>query len=267
MRQNPTRDLAILYTVGLCKVLPSRELQRLFFRSQATCADRLRKLFCAGLLDCHVRSLHEQNFYALTERGRAYVCDHADVEPGELAVARALPAQLDHLVATNEVRVHLTLATRSNRDVELVFFRPSWELQAERQAGIVGLVPDALVRLEDSRGLAVVALEVDLGSEAPAIVRRKVVRYSRLTAAGLPFYGHEHVLPLVLACGTRRLRHLGVALQAVGIRGGVLLGDLETLDERSILGPGFAFPRDLGEEAPGEDLCGPFTRTILRPER
>ncbi len=263
MRPNLTRDLAILYTVGLCKVLPSREIRRLFFRSQATCADRLRKLFCAGLLDCHVRNLHEPNFYALTERGRAYVCDHADVEPSDLAVARALPAQLDHLVATNEVRVHLTLATRSNPEVELVFFRPSWELQAERQAGIVGLVPDALVGLEDSRVLTVVALEVDLGSEAPVIVRRKVVRYSRLTAAGLPFYGHEHVLPVVLASGTRRLRQLAVALAEAGVRDGVLLGDLETLDEHAVLGPAFTLPRDIGDEAAGHDLRVSLTGTIL----
>ncbi len=75
------RDIDILHALGTCGVLRTRDLVRLFFGSRATANDRLRKLYCAGLVDVHVRGLGDDNYYTLTERGRDLVLDHRDVTP------------------------------------------------------------------------------------------------------------------------------------------------------------------------------------------
>lgn len=75
------RDIELLLALGTCGVLRTRDLVRLFFGSRATANDRLRKLYCAGLIDCHVRDLAGDNYYTLTERGRDLVVDHRDVTP------------------------------------------------------------------------------------------------------------------------------------------------------------------------------------------
>lgn len=75
------RDIEILHAVGTCGVLRTRDLVRLFFGARATANDRLRKLYCAGLVDVHVRNLGADNYYTLTERGRDCVLDHRDVTP------------------------------------------------------------------------------------------------------------------------------------------------------------------------------------------
>ncbi|MCC7538132.1 MAG: replication-relaxation family protein [Deltaproteobacteria bacterium] len=150
---------------------------------------------------------------------------------------RTLPSQLDHLFAMNEVRVYMTLAARSRSDVRLASFRPSWELMRERHSGVVGLVPDALVELEvEGQGVRAVALEVDMSTESPAyLARRKLGRYRALLGAGVPVYGHADVAVFVVARGERRLRALASALADAGVREGVVLGDLDALDERSVL--------------------------------
>ena len=75
------RDIEILHALGTCGVLRTRDLVRLFFGSRATANDRLRKLYCAGLVDVHVRGLESDNYYTLTERGRDAVLDHRDGTP------------------------------------------------------------------------------------------------------------------------------------------------------------------------------------------
>ncbi|MFO0713959.1 MAG: replication-relaxation family protein [Sandaracinus sp.] len=115
-RQRPKlvkRDIAILYAIGRCKVLRTRDIARLF-GSRATANDRLRKLFVAKLIDCHVPNLAGDNLYTLTERGRQVVAEatDGDASPTDRA-PRALPQRLEHLAGINELRVLLTLATAS----------------------------------------------------------------------------------------------------------------------------------------------------------
>lgn len=208
------RDVAILYAVGRSRVLRTRDVARLFFGSRGTTNDRLRKLFVTGYLRSHLRALADDNLYTLTEKGRQAVVGRTDAEPGDLPVPRALPARLDHLLGINEMRVLFTLATRDEgAPFTLVSFRPEWELAAERHAGLLGVLPDAMLELEDVRGgRHVAALEVDLGTEAPTVVAKKVSRYEAYARAGQPLYGADVRTVLIVAPGVRRVRSLARAV-------------------------------------------------------
>ncbi|MCC7541326.1 MAG: replication-relaxation family protein [Deltaproteobacteria bacterium] len=243
------RDAAILYAVGRCRVLRTRDIARLFFGSRATANDRLRKLFVAGYVRCHVRALAGDNLYTLIEKGKQLVLAREDVEPRELPIPRALPARLDHLLGINEMRVLFTLATRGeSAQFRLVSFRPEWELAAERHAGLLGVLPDGIIELEDARGARhVSALEVDLGTEAPTVVAKKVARYETYARAGLPLYGVDIRTVLVAARGERRVRSLARAFVGVANAVTVRLGDALALSPSDL----FAAFRRAGSLAAG----------------
>lgn len=65
------RDLDILALLGVCGVMRTRDVVRMFFGTRATANDRLRKLYCAGVIECFAPSLTSDNYYALTSRGQA----------------------------------------------------------------------------------------------------------------------------------------------------------------------------------------------------
>lgn len=206
------RDVSILYALGRCRVLRTREIARLFFGSRATTSDRLRKLFVAGLVTCHVRELATDNLYVLSPKGRAVVVEQLGVEARELAVVRALPARLDHLLAINAVRILFTAATRDGASVRLVSLRAEWELARERHAGLLGVLPDLVLELEErGRGVAL-AVEADTGTEAPTVVAKKLMRYEAYRRSRLPLYGLDVGAVVLAAPSERRLKSLARAV-------------------------------------------------------
>lgn len=233
-RQRPKlvkRDIAILYAIGRCKVLRTRDIARLFFGSRATANDRLRKLFVAKLIDCHVPNLAGDNLYTLTERGRQVVAEATDGDASQLTVPRALPQRLEHLAGINELRILLTLATASPASpFRLTAFRPEWELAAERHASLIGILPDALFTLEARGGDEHhFALEMDCGTESPTIVAKKLVRYDTYARSSLPLYGVDVRTVLVAASGARRLRCLARAISPLALLVRVRFGDVQAL--------------------------------------
>lgn len=262
IRINAERDPLLCYALGRSKVLPTRDIALLAFGSRETARDRLRKLHCAGYVRAHVRDLAADNLYTLTERGRTLAVEHLEADPDELVVVKALPKQLDHLLGVNRMRVCLTVASRALPHEPLRAFVPDWELQAMRHAALVGLVPDAIVRLRDVRGdNHFVALEVDTGTENPSYVARKLVTYEQHMLAGLPIHGAAIERVALVAPGPRRLRSLARAIVTAGVRIPVLLGDLASMTPSNALA-GYAAPSDLVRRS-ALDIEGLLTSALL----
>lgn len=115
----------------------------------------------------------------------------------------------------NRVRVCLTAASRALPHEPLRAFVPDWELQATRHAALMGLVPDAIARLRDERGgNQFVAVEMDIGTENPSYVAKKLVAHEQHIFAGLPIYGVAIERVVLVAAGCRRLRSLARAIVA-----------------------------------------------------
>lgn len=247
-----SRDVAILYAIGRCRALRTRDVVALAFGSTATARDRLRRLFVAGLLACHAPELATENIYTLTEAGKRVVMEDAGVGARELHVLRELPARRDHALGIARMRVLFTVATRlPSAPARLAEFRAEQELAAERHAGLIGVLPDALAEFIDASGSSThLALEVDTGSEAPIVVRKKVERYDHYARVGRPLYGVDVRTVLVVAPGLRRLRSLARAIAALQLSVRVRFGDLDTLEPRTLFDE-FLSARELVGSAQG----------------
>lgn len=265
VRVNAERDPLLCYSIGRCKVLPTRDIALLAFGSRETARDRLRKLHCAGYVRAHVRDLAADNLYTLTERGRALAVEHVDADADELVVVRTLPKQLEHLLGVNRMRVCLTVASRALPHEPLRAYVPDWELQAMRHTALVGLVPDAIARLRDVRGAnRFVAIEVDAGTENPSYVAKKLVAYEQHMRAGLPIHGADIERVVLVAPGARRLRSLARAIVAAGVRVPVLLGDLAAVTPSNVLA-GYAEPVILSDTASVDDIGPLLVEPLLSP--
>lgn len=210
------RDVTVLYAVGRCRALPTRDLVALSFGSRATASDRLRKLHVHGYLAVHVTGLNSDNIYVLTEKGRRVLLEHPDVDAADISVPRALPARVEHLMCLNRVRVLMTVAAREPRaPFALSTFRPEWDLLAERHAALIELVPDGIAQLVDAAGqTTVVAIEADVGTEAPTVIAKKIIRYDNYARSGQPLYGYDITSVIIVAPGERRVRSLARAVIA-----------------------------------------------------
>lgn len=238
------RDLAILYTVGKFGVARTTDLRRLFFGSPDTANDRLRKLFVAGLLACHVPDLARDNHYALSAKGRDLLVAERGIDPAEVTMVRRLSAKTGHIVAVNEVRVHFVLACRGGGH-RLAAFRDDREL-ARLARGQSALVPDALVELEHRRSAqrTVLSLELDLATENIGTLLDKLRRYAEAAARREAIHGALAPRVLVVLPSARRLANLAHALVARGLDGGVRLAERNALDETNVLGPAWRRPSE-----------------------
>jgi len=263
VRLNPKRDPKILYAIGRSKLLPTRDIATLAFGSRETARDRLRKLHCAGLVRAHVRALHEDNVYTLTERGRDIAVEHLNAEPERLAVLRRLPKQLDHLIGINRMRVCLTAASRELAYEPLRAFVPEWELRAARHGSLLKIIPDAVLKVADRHGVRhFIALEVDTGSENPSYVAGKKLRaYEHAMRAGQSICGADIELVVLVAPGTRRLRALARAIEKASVRSPVALGDLDAMTPGAVLSS-YARPAELARSS-GEAARGLLVRPLL----
>ncbi len=133
------------------------------------------------------------------------------MQPEDLHVARRLRrADLRHLVAINDLRVALVLATRAAAGVELDLFLADHDLRRAAGKAVPAYVPDALVRLTTPSGVFGYAVEVDAGTESHRyVVARKIRAVDRLWRSGRPCWGLAPWRPLFITISERRLRLLG----------------------------------------------------------
>lgn len=260
------RDLAILYLVGVCGVLRTRDITRFFFGARATANDRLRKLFCAGLLDCFVPSLSSDNYYALTALGRDRVCEEHDLDPNTLRLVTKLPKKLDHAIGVTELRLSIAMACRESERYELVSFQTDADLARERHAQLLPIVPDALVSIRDVEGKRThsFVIEVDLGTEATTwLVRHKLAVYARYAETGTSLYGVRDPVVVLVTSGLRRARNIARTIEAMGVRANVAISLRTMVDERTVLAEAYARPSDLLETTGTDDLAVIFRRRLL----
>lgn len=260
------RDIDMGHITGVARTLRTRDYVRLFFGARATANDRLRKLYCAGFLDCHAPDLAGDNFYSLTERGRDLVLDHRDVDAASLHVVKKLPAKLDHLVSINELRIHLLLASRASATYELAQFATDAELAAARHAGLLDLVPDALVAVRSKASGEVHSFfaEVDLGTESVTyLVRHKLALYARHATLRTVLYGLRDPLVVLVVPGLRRARNIARTMGAMRVKARVVFALAPMLSEATVLGAGYALPEDLLAAATDAEADALFTRRLL----
>ncbi len=259
------RDLEILYLVGVCGVVRTRDVARFFFGSRATATDRLRKLYCAGALECFVPALAADNLYALTASGKERVLAAHDVDGRAMKVVRKLPKKLDHALAITEVRLSVSLACRGNPRYFLSSFETDAELAGERHASLLELIPDAVARIDDrvTGNRHAFFVEVDLGTESVSwLVRRKLAVYARYARLGTALYGIRDPLVVLVVPGVRRARNVARVLDAAQVDARLVYALRAALTGDNLLGAAYASGDDL-LRTQGDDGVALFTRRLL----
>jgi DNA-binding MarR family transcriptional regulator len=209
------RDQDLLRAVGRMKVASTEQLRKLFFADPSTASRRLSKLTALRLLTATVADLNRPNLYVLTEKGRDLLVE-LGIESADLHVARPVPRIDPHLMALNDLRLALTLASRSRSGVAVTRFVADHDLR--RVDGTSPYIPDVLIEIEEE-GAAPVHLvaEIDLGGERAAQFAPKIETTVTLARSGRAVWGLTWPWrPVVLVQTPSRLRTLAQAI----VRGG-----------------------------------------------
>ncbi|MDM7915410.1 MAG: replication-relaxation family protein, partial [Candidatus Eisenbacteria bacterium] len=119
------------------------------------------------------------------------------------------------------VRIWVEIATSvaAMPDLRLDLFRPDWEIREAAGAGAPGLVPDALVQVrgvgDDETEPIRFAVEADLGTERPPVIRRKLQGYRSLALGdglfGWTDFGIAAYLPGATEARRKRIEDLFAA--------------------------------------------------------
>lgn len=174
------RDEVMLGALARFGIARTTDLLSLAFPStrRDTASRRLRLLFDAGSLESQVSDHAHENVYCLGPLGRRWAAERG------LSVAKPPRAGREHYLGI--VRTWADLA-RACHDLPWVSLRqviPEWELRHRPEAAGYLSVPDLLVELSvergGERGILRMAVEVDLATEAPTVLRRKVTHFRRL---------------------------------------------------------------------------------------
>jgi hypothetical protein len=191
------RDAAVLRAVARFRLCQTGDILTLFFGGirRDTALRRLRRLHDAGFLEARVLALHEENAFALGPAGRRFA------EGEELTAGPAPKGGEEHHLAIVRAWSGIAAAISSRADLRLNRFVPDWELRRERAGTDPRLVPDALMELGLGGVISRWALEVDLGNERTAVLRRKLLAYSAESAVTCESVGLAVVLS---GAGARR---------------------------------------------------------------
>lgn len=175
------RDKALLKALARFRVARTSDLIAYAFSGVRTdtARDRLRRLFDAGYLAVHQAGFGEENVYGLGPRGKHWL------KAQGRSIGRVPRGSLHHHLAIVRTWIEIAGLVGEASGLVLRAARPDWEL---RQAGIdrVGsVIPDLLVRIGGSQGEALLAIEVDLGTEPLGVLRKKLVAYGDLGNGGM----------------------------------------------------------------------------------
>jgi len=234
------RDIDILLALLKMRLLRTTDISSLYFSAVGTCQKRLRKLFDAGLVRSIVTDLAQENRYGLTPLGHRLL--EEALPDGAVPAYRPAP-RVDsrgaaHLDLMNQYRIALARAAPEH-GVKLVRFTPEWELRSAEP--LAKLIPDAAVVLAVDRRRIEVALEIDIGTESPSVVAKKVMRYQAARLQDRRVCGVRFPVVLIIARTPGRARSLARALLPINARG-VLLGAAPLALEHGGLVHGLAPP-------------------------
>lgn len=255
------RDHDLLRAVGRMKAATTDQLRALFFGDPSTASRRLAKLVALKLLAVAVADMNSPNVYVLGEAGRELLVD-VGIDAEDLHVARSVPRIDPHLRWLNDLRVALTVASRSRADVSVPLFLADHDLR--RADGASAYIPDALVAIEEDGAEPVrLVVEVDLGGERARQFSAKIETTVALARAGRPVWGLPYPWrPLVLAPSSARLKVLcGQVARAGG--GDLWIGGLLDAVAADPLGSVFATAAMVAATPAGEPLR--FPGRLVRP--
>lgn len=217
-----SRDLDVLLALAKMRLLRTSDLTRLFFDAKGTCQKRMRKLFDAGLVRAIMNDVSDENRYALTPMGHAFLIEaQDDTVPPWRPPPRVKGRELTHLDLLNACRIALAKGAAATGG-SLVRFTPDWELRS--QSPLADLIPDAAVVLELPSRRLEVALEVDAGTIAPSLVAKRLAKYEARRMMRAPVFGLAAPVVFLVAVTPRRARSLARALRGSAGSGEVLLG-------------------------------------------
>jgi hypothetical protein len=197
--------------------LTSGQVHRRFFpqASMSAARRRLRKLATAGYVRKHQEDRTREALFTLDREGARAVEQSGGTA---ILLERKPPAQLDHFLAVNTIRIAAELSG------SLSYFFAFWELPAAGWRH--SLIPDALFALGDRT----FAVEFDAASEGIRFfVRTKIKGYER----GLPGFP----LTAVLVVADREARMAALMQRAADDRGQFLFTTIDEVRRRGILAP------------------------------
>jgi hypothetical protein len=184
------RDAWLLEAIGKMRFVTTGQLAALGFGGSRWSANkRLRKLLDQGLVRAWVRGLSEENVYSLTRLGVRFLAERG--EPADSA-PKGLDGNLNHLLATNDVRVALALGLPAIGS-DLKWWRSDWDLRSHFRERVI---PDALFAVARGGEDQVFTLELDNCTRSPRRFLAKILAYASVRDRGL--YGVRDFLVLVV---------------------------------------------------------------------
>ncbi|MBI1797170.1 MAG: replication-relaxation family protein [Candidatus Eisenbacteria bacterium] len=171
------RDQALLRALARFRVARTDDLTALFFAGvrRDTASTRLRKLHDARFIEARLSSLSEQNAYQLGPAGRAWADEH-----GVAAGPPPAPPAAHHLTIVR-LWARLAAALAADQTFRLHRFEPDWEVRTRLAGTGAPVVPDAAIEIggrePQASSVTCIALEVDLTTERPGVLRRKLSPY------------------------------------------------------------------------------------------
>jgi hypothetical protein len=169
----------------------------------------------------------------------------------------------DHLAEINDVRVTLEVEARQGIGVAVRVFLADHDLRRAAGVNPRTYIPDALVELDrpppsPAIGLAV---EVDLGSEAPSVLAGKARETLALASARTPLWGLSRWRVTLVAPSEKRLRSIARAVTEAGAGAFWFGSDRERIGRTGFLGRSWLSMRAVAEAPAGAPL--PYSRSIV----
>ena len=230
------RDIQVVLAVHRYRVLRREQIQQLFFPSQNTANERLKRLYQHGFLERRQVPVEygegtAQALYLLEEKGADLVAEQLGIDREEITWRAAHnqvgTAFLDHTLLVNQVRLTFELAAQ-----EAGYGIPSWIGEEELKANPeyvnipmstgkwsrVAVIPDGYFVLDLGDKRAHFFLEVDRATEANKRWGQKVQAYLEYTRSGkyTERYGTRSLRVLTVTTGDKRLANLKRATQRAG---------------------------------------------------
>lgn len=209
------RDIAILQSVYQYRVLTSHQIERLLFHPVQTeehrrtrCGERLKRLYHHGLLQRREQPVtldqgRKPFLYLLDRAGRDFLAQKNGIEPGQIdwkpSDNRTATGFLSHLLATNDVRISISLACRGagyrlKRWIDDKTLRSSAmqdKVIIPARSGPVcevAVVPDGYFQITipegADRSVYHSLLEIDMGTMTPTRFGRKIPAYLAYEESG-----------------------------------------------------------------------------------
>ena len=200
------RDALLMEALNRFRLARTSELASVAFvdAGPKTAALRLRRLFDAGYLDVTCRDRSDENVYSLGPSGRRWIAAHGS------PVGRVPRGGWTHHLAIVRTWSRIANALGRIEGMSLQLARADWELREEFGVNGLRVVPDLFlqVRFGPTSGPvreAALAVEVDLGTESPAVLNRKIRAYDELVASEHGLFGHGHVVLLIALENSARI--------------------------------------------------------------